>query len=230
MKTLGCILGLLLTVAPSFALTIGGSDSKAVPDGTTITLNLPKFNGPLSNLTNVWLKLKFDISNAVVEMDNDSIASATGTAKVASTFTNLTSTAGLLKSNFDSINASDFTIASNQSFSMTGTSGDNVGGFNVTTSGDYVYCNFGTITKQDSGDIFNGLWSSFVGSGDFQITLLANYLTGATFTGGDGYFQGSTPNGQIFGEVVYSYIPEPATVIILALGALLSAKRNSKKA
>lgn len=220
-----CALGMLLS-APVFATVIGGNDTKAVPDGTTITLNLPKFNGSISDLTNIWVELKFDIFNAVVEMDNDSAAIGTGTAKLNSSLTTLTSTVNLLKDNFDSINAGDYIIAASEGFTLSATTGDTIGAFNATSGNDYKFHDFGTITKQDSGNIFNGVWANYVGTGDFQITIVANYLTGATFTGSDGYFQGSTPSGEIYAEVVYTYVPEPATILIFAIGSLISIRKK----
>jgi len=220
---------LLLTAGLASAWTPGGSDTKAVPDGTTVVLNLPKFDGPLANLTNVWAGVSFGIFNSVVEMDNDSTSSGTGTAKVNSAFTTFTSTVTLLKSDFDSINAGDFGIAATQNFSLTPTSGDPLGQFNVTAFGDYAYHDFGTITKQDSGNIFNGVWAGYVGTGNFQITIEASYLTGATFSGSDGYFQGSTPSGQVYAGVVYEYVPEPTTITLLTIGALAFLKRKGSK-
>jgi len=220
---------LFITAVPAFALITEGNDTKSVPDGTMVVLNLPKFNGLLANLTNVWVKVKFEISDSVVEMDNDSTSPGTGTAKVTSAFTTFTSSATLLKDDFDTINAGDFGIAESNSFTLGPTTGDPIGQFNATLGADYAYHDFGTITKQDSGNIASIVWGSYVGAGNFQITVEASYLTGATFSGSDGYFQGSTPHGEVFAQVIYNYIPEPATIGLLSLGGLALFRKKKHR-
>jgi len=219
---------LFITAVPAFALITEGNDTKAVPDGTTVVLNLPKFDGPLADLTKVWVEVRFDIFNAVVEMDNDSTSPGTGTAKVISAFTTFNSTVNLTKTDFDSINAGDFTIDETQDFALGSTIGDPCG-FTVTNDVDYAYHDFNTITKQDSGDIISDVWAGYVGTGDFQITVKASYLAGALFSGNDGYYQGSTPSGEVYAQVIYNYIPEPATIGLLSLGGLTLFRKKKHR-
>ncbi len=226
MRKLTVLIVLLVAIASASALTTDGNDTAAVPDGTLIVLNLPKFDGNLLDLTNIWVEVKFDLSDAAVSLDNDSVTSATGTAKVNSSFVTFDSTVTLLKVDFDSIAAGDFTVAEQQAYGLDPTTGDPTGQFDATMLGDYAHHDFGTITRQDSGDIYSSVWGEYVGSGDFQITVDASYLTGATFDGSDGYFQGSTPSGVIYAEVVYNYIPEPATMALLGLGLAFLRKKK----
>ncbi|MBN1435472.1 MAG: PEP-CTERM sorting domain-containing protein [Sedimentisphaerales bacterium] len=209
--------------------TTGGSDSDVLPDQTNVVLTLPQFNGPIGDLLSVWVHVKFDLSNATVAMDNDSVTSAVATAKITSGFVTFNSTASLLRTGTGLIEGSDFGIIQTQDFNLDASIGDPCG-FDATLDVDYAFHDFGTITKEESGFIASSEWADYVGSGNFTITVKADYLAGATFQGSDGYYQGSTPNGSISAEVEYVYVPEPMTMSLLAIGGIILNRRRLLRA
>jgi len=227
MRKLLFTLALLAITVSAQALVISGDDTQALPDQTNVTLQLPKFTGNLADLLSVYVVAEFRLFNAVVEVDNDSVTSGNATGKVNSSFVTFNSSATLLKTDFTSIDAGDFTVVEQQVFNLTPTTGDIVGQFDATLDTDYGIFDPGTITRTDSGNIAGAVWGDYVGVGNFTIDVEASYLTGATFDGSDGYFQGSTPNGEVYAQVIYNYIPEPATMALLGLGSLLLRKRRA---
>jgi hypothetical protein len=207
-----------------FAGVVSFDDTQTLPSNVNTTLTLGKFDTSLGTLTNVWVQLEVRLNDARVQLDNDAALAQTGTGQVLNVASPISSTVTLLKFdgvNFDSINAGDLGINVTQLFNLSATTGDAVG-FTATNLGDYADWQPGTLTAGDSGNIFNGVWGGYQGTGNFTITVNSAYLAGATFNGNDGYFQGNTTNGTLYGKVVYTYaaVPEPSTLVLLALGTV----------
>jgi hypothetical protein len=204
-----------------FAGVISFEDTQVLPSNVNTTLTLGKFDTSLGTLTNVWVQLQVRLDDARVELDNDGAQATTGTAQVLNVVSPLSSTVTLLKSDFDSINAGDLGINVTQLFNLSATTGDAVG-FTATGLGDYANWQPGTLTAGDSGNIYSGVWGGYEGAGNFTIGVTSSYLAGATFNGNEGYFQGNTTNGTLYGKVVYTYaaVPEPSTLVLLALAPL----------
>ena len=204
-----------------FAGVVSFDDTQVLPSNVNTTLTLGKFDTSLGTLTNVWVQLEVRLNDARVQLDNDAALAQTGTGQVLNVASPLTSTVTLLKSDFDSINAGDLGINVTQLFNLSATTGDAVG-FTATGLGDYADWQPGTLTAGDSGNIYSGVWGGYEGAGNFTIGVTSSYLAGATFNGNDGYFQGNTTNGTLYGKVVYSYtaVPEPSTLVLLALGTV----------
>jgi len=188
-----------------------------LPNETDVTLHLSKFNGSLSDLTNIYVELELTLDGVKVELDNDATQAQEGTALVLNAVNSMSSTVALLKADSDTIDGVDLGLNVSQIFNLEATSGDTVGQFDATGAGDYAIWQPGAMNSGDSGNIHNAMWGDYVGSGDFTITVNTTYLTSATFEGNDGFFQGNTPSGEIYGKVVYTYVPEPATLGPLAL-------------
>ncbi|MCX6034052.1 MAG: choice-of-anchor E domain-containing protein [Chloroflexi bacterium] len=218
---------LLVTAVPAFASTIMDEDTQALPVDANTTLNLSKFDTTLGTLTNVWVQIQVRLSGASVELDNDATAAQDGTGRVLNAASSLTSSVTLLKVGFDTINNGDLALNAYQVFNLAGTTGDPCG-FTATHLGDYAHWQPGTLTSGDSGDIFSAVWGGYQGTGYFTVTVNSTYLTSATFVGNDGFFQGNTPNGELYGKVIYTYdpVPEPATITLLCVGAFALLRRK----
>jgi hypothetical protein len=212
----------LLLAATTQAATMTDEDTVSLPSGSPVVLNLMKFDSSLGTLTGVYVEFEVRLDDAQVRLDNDSTLAQTGTAEVQNTASSFSSDVSLLKADgTTTINAGSFSIVQNQAFALEPTSGDPLGQFNVTNDTDYAAWTPPTITGGDSGDIHSTGWNDYIGTGDFAVNITSSYLTGASFTGNDGFFDGNTPNGSFYGKVIYTYeIPEPATVGLLAVGGL----------
>jgi hypothetical protein len=224
----GLAIGLAASSAQALpTYTVSYEDTQGLPNDTNTTLNLPKFNISGATLTNVWLKLEIRLSGAVVELDNDATVDQGGTAQVLSTVNTLGSSATLLKTDFTSFTGTNLGINQTANFPLAITTGDPLGVFNAQPgNGDYAKWDPGTLARTDSGDIAGSVWGGYEGTGNFTVTVNNSYLAGATFEGADGYFQGSTPSGEFYGKVTYTYTPEPATLSLLALGGLALIRRR----
>lgn len=227
--------GYAASVTYNTPLTTLNNDSNTV-------LTLSKFNTSLGVLTGVNISYYQTLSGVVVQMDNDHTATNTGTAKVLNVINSFSSSLGstsLLGPSFTAIvDAAALTVNQSQDFSLSATSGDTVGAFNVTGLSDYASWSPGTITRGGSGDVndlFEGLYAQS-GAGTFTLTSNTSYLTSATFSGPNGYFQGNTPTANVSASVTYTYtptvIPEPSTYALLggfvALGGTLYLRRRKQ--
>jgi hypothetical protein len=204
-------------------------DTQPLPGDAITTLHLSKFDTSLGTLTNVWVQVEVRLSGASVELDNDAVEAQNGTAYVINAASSLTSSVTLLKADLDTINKGDLALTATQVFALSGTTGDAVGIFNATHLGDYAHWQPGTLSSGDSGDIHSIVWDGYKGTGDFTIDVNSIYLTSATFVGEHGFFQGNTPTGELYGKVIYNYIPEPATITLLCIGTFALLKRKSSK-
>lgn len=221
----------MLIVAPfaANALSTFDEDTVALPNDTNVTVNLSKFTGNLTDLTAIHVELELRLTNVQVQLDNDSTSSQVGTARIINTLKSeggFSSSVTLLKSDFDTINGGDLGINTSQVFNLDPTSGDTVGQFNATGSSDYANWSVSETTAGDSGNIASIVWEDYVGSGDFTITVNTTYVTSATFAGELGFFEGNTPTGELYANVTYEYVPEPATLALLGFGGLLIRKRR----
>jgi len=216
------VLGAIL-VGTVQAEIMSDSASATLINDTDITLYLDKIDlAPMYQLTNVYVEVEVRLSDARVQMDNDEVAAQEGTARVINTASSLTSTAVLLKTNYDTINNGDMGMSESQVYSLSETTGDPLGEFNATLDTDYANWQPGLLTAGDSGNISSSVWGSYEGTGQFSITINSTFVTSATFEGGNAYFEGNTPTGEFYAEVVYEYeyvdVPEPGTLTMLIAG------------
>jgi hypothetical protein len=217
-KTFLTIAGLLALAGSLQAGIITQDVSTVLNSGISTTLTFDKYDTSLGGiLVSVHVVYGIQLTGANVQMDNDSTSANTGTGIVQNNATAFSSTASLTGTG---IVKGSFAIYEEQDFNLDPTTGDVVGHFNATGLGDYANWSPGTLKGSGEGDV-SGSLSSYQasGGGTFTTTAKATFFTAASFTGNDGFFEGSTPNGLFYGEIIYDVIPEPGTW--LAGGLLL---------
>lgn len=249
MKTKHKLLLLPLLAASSVAVnaaTVTFTDTVSMPNDTDVTILITQFNtisdidtatGPYNStvgatLTSVTVTVKSIISGANVQMDNDSDDAQTGTARVQNLVNSYSGPATPDGGFAAIVETADMQLNESQAFNLGATSGDTVGSFDVTEASDYDTWSPGVLESGDGGVVNSAVYDSvYTGTGDLTFTINSTYTTSATFSGDNGFFQGNTPSGDFFVEVIYTYtpVPEPSSYAVLfglaALG-LVSIRRR----
>jgi hypothetical protein len=202
-----------VTSVPAFALTISYTTSTPIPltlTDWTKPLSFQQFNPSLGTLEMVQLDLSMT-ANTVLSASNNSDCSASGHIDTHIQMAIQDEVGNFTDSGIDLIIPTFYyNLTANQSMTPN------------------------TIIKSDSssgqytaGDVL----SEFTGSG--EVMLVAGTFTESSFsyTGCNAHV-GQLTYSQLNGTVTYSYAaeaPEPATVVLLAFGALALLKRKNRE-
>jgi hypothetical protein len=192
---------------------------------TDTSINLAKFDSSLGDLTGIYIEYWTRLENASVAMDNDLGVAQNGTAKVRHINLTLNSSLSMIGADFQPVmNSTDLTVDAEQLFVLGATTGDPMGFTEQIGHVDYAVWSPGLLQATGSGKLNSALFEFYTGSGTYSVTVNAELNTSASFSGSDGHFQGSTPNGTFGGTVIYTYspIPEPATASMMALAGLIA--------
>ncbi len=232
MNSKGIISFLALGILPltgSFAETLTFNDTVVMLNDTNAVINLSQFDNGAggafegATLNSITVTVETRVLGANVQLDNDETIAQTGTGRVQNQVNSFTVGASVLKSDFaTTVGAGGTALQLNvsQAFALDATSGDTVGQFDNTGAGDFASWTPGTLTASDSGSLASAVFSQYEGTGSIAFTVNSTFTTSATFDGSNGFFQGNTPSGQFFAQVVYDYspsvVPEPSTYALLA--------------
>ena len=228
MKKIVALLAVACVCSLASALTYTDTvDWTELPDGTTVNLQLDKFDTTLGTLTGVTIEYYVRSTGAEVELDNDAAQAQVGTAKYVNTVV-FSSAASTLDAGFTTWGGSDFSTNESQNFNLGGTTGDTVGTFDAQPgNADYAIWTPGVITEGGVREINSLVWSQYEGTGTYTVSFTSDMLTGATFSGSLGQFNGSSPAAEAFAKVTYTYVPEPATMALLGLGGLFIKRKRA---
>jgi len=208
-----------LLPALGFSATVVYSDSQIIQNLGKTSLSLNYFDSGLGTLTGVNVAVGVNFADVSVELDNDSLNAQWGLGMLKNTASGFTVDSAAIASSIPSITVSDFGIdLSSGLYSLGATSGDPVGVFNAQPGAtDYAIWGLGSVVAGDAANVASGDLSSFVGMGNFLLSLNTFFYTTGVFQGGDGKFQGSTPDATFKATVTYTYaaIPEPATYALI---------------
>jgi hypothetical protein len=205
-------------------------------------LTLPKFDSSLGELTGVSITLSILSDTFVVSADNDNAVSTNVDAYTRNTGVSISSSLGstsLLDNNFVSIvDAATLQWTLSQNLSLGATSGDAIGSYNNTAQGDHATWTSGSISRTTGGGNVNSMFTnSYVGSGNFSLTVTGNVQSGITSTSGVSSSM-TSPTMMAVANVTYSYspsaspIPEPSAYTsvlgICSLVGVVGLRRRSR--
>ncbi len=218
-------IGLVLVVAGSIqaaSVSVTNAASVAMQTEQDTTVSLAKFDDSLGTLTQIYIEFVTQISNARVQLDNDSTGTVGARGNAACGISYFVTAANLTGTDIAD-NGSGLAIFKQSSLiSLSPTSGDATNVFNATGQGDYYDWNPGIVKTKNSGLVDSGSFADYIGSGSFDTTINSSLSTGASIAGG--YFIGNSPVCVFSAKVIYTYsqIPEPATASLSVLVILVA--------
>ncbi len=176
-------------------------------------------------LQDVQITLTLNSDGGRLILDNDSFKNASGGFSFG-VKGNLYSTDVVLLNNSYAVVPGDVEAVHLQTFNLEPDNGDGL--YNIEGSGpDGLVYNGHYETNSKTGTIANTLWTAgakgFVGTETYNI--FCNVIQWLNYSSTGGIEYAVTPvitSGNVRVDYVYSVIPEPATIIILALGAFSS--------
>jgi hypothetical protein len=213
------VAAILIAAAPAF----GASDMQ-IKDFSGIsnfsrTLTFNKFNPALGSLNSIEVSLTLQINGGHFIVDNDSSGSATGTFEFGA------------KANFISsvpLNPalSQIQACNLQSIILDGNVGDGTNNCSpLPPDGNEYYGS--TVYNSKSAYINNSYWDSYLGTDTYDI--LVSGFQWSNYIGIGDIEYSINPPVTVDGSVTISYdytVPEPATITLLALGLLVSIRKN----
>jgi hypothetical protein len=215
MKVLLGLFAAVVVLLPGVASAYVISYTTSTPIGSTLTdwtgtLAFQKFNPSFGTLNSVTIGLSGSLST-VLTITNNSGESSSGTGKTEVQMTVQDAGSNLINTPQIDLFSPDYSYS--------------LGAGGSTTSG--------TLTKNGtSSDLYTAaaVLSEFTGaSGNTVLNASTFTQTWLTNTGGN-TFASQVTNASLTGTVTYDYVPEPATMAMLGLGALgLAARRRRSR-
>jgi hypothetical protein len=192
------------------------------------SLTFDQFDESVGTLTSIQVILYLQTSGGRLTLDNDSEESASGTFEFGASGSITSEDVGLTNSSLIAIPGTVSAYHS-QAFSLSGNVGDGDDDYDPTAPDGLQY-DGGIVTNSKSGFVGESAWDAYKGTGtyniDYSITQWLNY---GGFGGIEYAVNPVSASGYV--EVIYAYdpIPEPATITLLAIGALALLKRKNSK-
>ena len=228
------IVGGVLVVFLATTAAMAGSitETKTFSGVPTLTriLNFSQFDtmGGTRTLTSIYISFLLNVNNGSILLDNDGVDPASGTFEfgaeggISSTDVALldgSTVPRALGENVKAIHADTFSLDSNDGDSS---STADLGG------PDSMLYEGGLESMSDTGYIGSDFFAAYIGGGTFDIAVDVSQW--AEFGGKSGVAMALIPldsTGEV--KVKYNYTPEPASMILLAIGAPLLFRARSKK-
>jgi hypothetical protein len=184
-------------------------------------LTFNKYNTS-ETLTSVSISLNLRIKGGTLIIDNDGDSSVSGTLKFGISG-NVNSTEVNLP-----ISLLSTKLCYSQAFNLDSNTGDGKGDYDPSPTDGMQFTG-----SNNSGDVpafvENTFWNDYIGTGTYNVAVsIISLVDYGNFD--DIEYAITTPvstNGYI--EVVYTCIPEPATITLLTFGVLAVPKRKRKK-
>lgn len=228
-----CVLMVVLSSVSAFGAVYSQVQSFAGTPNINNTFTFNQFNTSLGTLTGIQITLTVNSQGGIYVLDNDSDSAATGTFEFGAMGSMSSTDVILLNSMFASI-PGNVGAYQTQTFSLAADNGDGIGNLDSTGPDGMAYIGH-SESGSGTGTVSNMLWSmgtkGFLGTGTYNILCNIMQWSNLTSTGGVEYsVTPVTASGSVQVSYIYDAIPEPATLVILALGALIPMKKRFRKA
>jgi len=226
-----CVLGVLLTAMPTFAATIVQTQNfSGIPNiGGSLTFN--QFNNSGGTLQSINVLLYLESSNGQLILDNDGLTTASGTFEFGAAGDLADTTDVVLFSSSFSPIPGQVSAYHTGTFNLAANVGDGPLDFSPAGPDGMLYTGDlegGVAT----GFVGSAFWSAgtkgFTGTGTFNIKYSIEQWINYGSIGGIEYAVNPVnTTGHV--TIAYNYIPEPATIVLLTIGAFASIKRKNRK-
>jgi len=223
-------------------LVVIGFSSLAMADSITQTLSYTgtpdyqkiltfnKFNdmGGALTLLSVYVEVDLDANGGALRCDNDAITPASGAIEFGAKV-DVSSSVSMIDATFNPIfQSGDVKATGGTTLNLSADDLDTeVGGTaNFSMQGsDYGYYTGGLASDNDSGYVTSMVFSQYTGTGTYTVTLDASQVANYGSLGGvQAQIDPLTASGEV--TVIYTYIPEPATLSLLVIGGLMITRRR----
>ncbi len=236
MKKIQSIL-LVLCLSASCANAVVITQTRSIPvntPGSTYNLEFEQFNTKgYRTLQSIQIVYNLYIYGGSVAVDNDSASSQTVTAIISLDGRLTSTTVGLYNTTAD-IETGGFVtpwrkVANeiSKEFTLSPTTGDNIGEYNNTGLGDsavFTGPTSGNAHLETRDDFVNSAaYAGYMGTGTYIISALTTQTSKV-----EGNAQYSVTMMQTYGDVTvtYTYVPEPATASLTGIGLLMLLRRR----
>ena len=220
------VVSLALCGLATAAQTIQTETFSGTPN-LTRTFTFDQFDDMGGSLTllSIQVLVDLDVSGGSLTLDNDGEGAASGAFEFGAKGDISSSDVPLLDGSFQPVTA-EVQALTTGAFALDPNIGDGAGDFD-SSGPDGMLINGGLVNDSDSGFIASALFAQYTGLGTFDVDIDVTQWT--DFGGVSGIEYAVTPmsaSGDV--TVIYNYIPEPATMSLLGLGALALIRRKRK--
>lgn len=224
------ILCMVLTV-PAFA-SLTDTQVKGFNGIPNITgaLNFNKFNnhGGTWILQSIQVTLTLNTNNGEYTLDNDATGPASGTFQFGAKGNISSTDVVLLNSSFANVTG-EVSASHSGSFSLAANVGDTIGNIDSTGPDGMKYVG-GPENDSKTGLINSMFVVGFIGSGTYNINYdVTQWSSYGSVSGIEAGISPVTSSGSVQVDYIYNVVPEPATMILLAIGSLISRKKKGLK-
>jgi len=203
---------------------VQSKDFSGIPS-LTRTLNFKKFDNLDGTLTlqSIQVLLELEVSGGSMILDNDGVDPAAGTFEFGAKGIISSTDVSLLDDSIDPVTGVVEAMHSG-TFSLTGNQGDGQTDFDPTNPDGMQY--YGSVEfDSDAGFITQLVFSDYIGTGTFDIEVgVTQWQDFGGISGIEWAIAPVSAAGKV--EVIYNYVPEPATMAFLSIGLLICRRRH----
>ncbi len=222
------LVALTSTVASGYTIT-QTQNYGGIPDyNQVLTFNQFDDMGGTRTLQSVYVEVNLTANGGALRCDNDAVTPASGAIEFGAQVA-VSSSVSMIDALFQPIfQAGDVKATGGTSMNLAADDGDGeVGGTpNFSYTGpDYDEYLGGAVSDGDSGIVNPVVYFQYIGLGTFTVTLDSSQVANYGSLGGvQAMIDPLTTTGTV--KIIYTYVPEPAALGLLAAGGLMIIRRR----